>query len=146
MTLAFLGSVDARRVALLQARLREILDGLRGFEMQLDVVSAFPDERRARIVWAGARAEHPDFVRLAEHVREVAREFATLDEKKARLHVTLARLREPARLPRVEFTPRTLRVESFALFESLPGEQTSRYEVVERWPLTVHASSPAGSR
>ena len=146
VTLAFLGSVASERVDELRTALRATAGTIAAFSVRLDAIGAFPDERRAQVVWAGSHRNEPEFVGLAERVREVARGFATLDEKPPVLHVTLARLREPGPLPKVQLQPRTVRVDAVVLYESLPGEKTTRYEVVERFPLTVQASSPAGSR
>ena len=130
----------------LASELRAAVANAAGFDARLDTIGGFPNERRARIVWAGSHRDVPQFTRLAECVRAVARGYATLDDKPPVLHVTLARLREATRLPRFELKPCALRVDAVVLYESLPGENTSRYEVVERFPLTVQASSPAGSR
>lgn len=146
VTLAFLGSVEEEKIAPLSAALRDALRDIAPFAARFDTIGAFPDERRARIAWAGARRGDPRFARLAEAVRAACREFATLDEKPPVLHVTLARMRDPVRLPRVSLRACTLRVDAIALFESLPGEKTSRYEVLARFPLTVQASSPDASR
>lgn len=141
-----MGSVDEERVAALEGALRSAVAGIAAFDVRFDRIGGFPNNRHARIAWAGAKRAEPNFTVLAERVREASRAFAELDEKAPVLHVTLARLREPARLPRVELKPRVLRVDAVVLFESLPGDGTSRYEVVERFPLTIQASSPAGSR
>jgi len=125
---------------------RAALQNVRRFRVRFDVVGAFPNERRARIVWAGVRKGEPAFVDLAETVRAAARQFATLDEKKAVLHVTLARLRDPMTLPRNDLEPSEMRVDEVVVFESLPDGKTTRYEVVERFSLTDHASSPERSR
>lgn len=146
VTLAFLGSVESENVAELQERLRAAVAEIAPFTARLDTLGGFPNERRARIVWAGSSRGDERFAQLAGCVRDAARAFATLDEKQAVLHVTLARLREPSRLPRVQLPPHALRIDAVVLYESLPGENTSRYEVVERFPLTVHASSPDTSR
>lgn len=146
ITLAFLGSVDVENVAPLIDALRHALQNVAPFEVRFDLVSAFPNERWARIIWAGVRKKEPAFVDLAETVRAAATHFAKVDGKKAVLHVTLARLRDPMALPHTEIKPTEMRVDEVVLFESLPDGRTTRYEVVERFPLTVQASSPERSR
>jgi 2'-5' RNA ligase len=125
---------------------RGALKGIPAFDVRFDTLGGFPNERRARIAWAGSRSKDPRFARLADGVRESCRAFATLDEKPPVLHVTLGRLRDPMPLPAIRFDARTMRVDTVALFESLPGEKTTRYEIVDRFALTVQASSPAASR
>jgi 2'-5' RNA ligase len=146
VTLAFLGSVDETQVEPLSAAVQRAVAGIRPFQARFDTIGGFPNGRRARIAWAGSHRADESFERLAQAVRSAAREFASFDEKPPVLHVTLARLRDPMRLPRIHFTPCTLRVDAVVLYESLPGEKTSRYEVLQRFPLTVHASSPDASR
>ena len=114
--------------------------------MRFDTIGGFPSNHHARIAWAGARRPDGAFEDLAEKVRTAARGFATLDEKKPVLHVTLGRLRDAARLPRIALPPSDMDVRDVILFESLPDERTSRYEIVERFPLTIHTSSPSGSK
>ncbi|MGH7716105.1 MAG: RNA 2',3'-cyclic phosphodiesterase, partial [Vulcanimicrobiaceae bacterium] len=94
VTLAFLGFVDTENVAPLVEALRGVVRGVARFRVRFDLVSAFPNERRARIIWAGARKAEPAFTDLAESVRAAARQFARLDENETILHVTLARLRD----------------------------------------------------
>jgi len=146
VTLAFLGTVDALKVVPLIDALRCALQRGRRFRLRFDLVSAFPNERRARVIWAGARKAQPAFVDLAENVRAASRPFAKLDEKQAVLHVTLARLNDPVQLVRIDLEPREMSVDEVVLFESLPNGKTTRYEVVERFPLTLQASSPERSR
>ncbi|MBV8074412.1 MAG: hypothetical protein JO140_03205 [Candidatus Eremiobacteraeota bacterium] len=83
---------------------------------------------------------------MARTVRDAVRPFAAPDEKDAIVHVTIARFRTAVRLPQIPFAEQTMRVEGFSLFESLPGETTTRYEVLETFSLTSHASSPARSK
>lgn len=146
VTLAFLGSVDEEKIEQLCEALHGAAGEVAPFVARFDTIGGFPNQRRARIAWAGAERPDPGFARLAGAVRAASRKFATLDEKHPVLHVTLARMREPVTLPRVALKPCTLRVDGIVLVESLPGEKTSRYEILQRFPLTVHASSPDASR
>jgi 2'-5' RNA ligase len=146
VTLAFLGGVEEEKIEPLSTALRDAVREIAPFQARFDTIGGFPNDRRARIAWAGARRADAGFTRLAGAVRSACRAFAALDEKEPVLHVTLARMREPVRLPHVSLRPCTLRVDAIALFESLPGEKASRYDVLARFPLTVHASSPDASK
>ena len=115
--------------------LRAALAPVTRFNVRFEVLGGFPNERSARLVWVGAREPDPAFGRLVANVREVARSFAHLDEKAAVFHVTIARLREPERLPTIAIPPRIMSVAVVALFESLPADGTTRYEIVERFTL-----------
>lgn len=134
VTLAFLGYVLAQRYA-------EIVSALGAaactapFTVRLDKLGGFPQERRPRIVYVGAREQGAPFRTLAARVRDtyVALGFAFKNDAVA--HVTIGRVKAPSRaLPLIEFAPITLRIEALTLFESLPdrANNTSRYETLER--------------
>ena len=146
LTLAFLGSVAAQRVETLTAALALAAESLPAMTLRFDCTGAFPDERHARIVWVGSKRADVAYESLAAAVREAARPFAALDEKRAVAHVTVARLRDPQSVTLPRFAAVTMHVEKIALFESLPDKDTTRYEVVASFPLTSQESTPAGSR
>jgi 2'-5' RNA ligase len=129
LTLFFVGQVERKRVADLQAA----AGAVRGspFELVIDHLGYF---RRARIAWAGAACP-PALASLVEQLTAqlAARGFQGEDRPYVP-HVTLAR--EAARRPaRTSFHPVIWRVRDFVLVESVQAGSASAYEVVERWPL-----------
>jgi 2'-5' RNA ligase len=133
VTLAFLGNVDEARCAGVVSGVREAAARGSSFTIVLDRLSAFPHERKPRVVYAGARDRGADFPRLAETVRStfVRRGFEFANDAVA--HVTIARVKGPPRpLPLVEIAPIWLRCGTLSLFESIFDKQknTSRHEVL----------------
>ncbi len=107
------------------------------FMIRLDKVSAFPNERRPRVVWVGVYKAPKTFSALAATVRE---KFSTLGFELATAavaHVTLCRLKNFNHpLPLISgFAPIDVSVRNIVLFESLRAGQTTRYEVLERAAL-----------
>ena len=127
LTLAFLGEVEAGRMAALAdcARLRA-----RPFRLVFDRVGSF---RRARVAWAGTAAAARELLEMQRQLadRLAATGFA-LEEREYTPHVTLARRIDrplpPAAIPAIAWSVREL-----TLVHSESG--TGRYTIVERWPL-----------
>jgi len=96
LTLQFLGEADAALVPPLLAGLAAIPTP--PIRLRLDGVGAFPNPRRARVVWAGVAG---DTAALADLQRAVLAVSAPLgfspEERPFRAHLTLARVRQDAR-------------------------------------------------
>jgi 2'-5' RNA ligase len=134
-TLAFLGFVEPSRVEEITATLASCAQRSTRFVVTLDKLSAFPHERRPRVVYVGAREQGAPFRTLSADVRDsyAALGFEFHDDAVA--HITIARVKESKRpLPLVEFAPIVLEIRELALFESLPdpANKTSRYEIIAR--------------
>lgn len=100
LTLSFLGDVPDEAAPRLAAALDAATAGLPAFAVQLHGVGAFPDARRPRVVWVGARPE-PRMGVLAERVRAaLAGAGFPGDGKPFKLHLTLARSRGPGGDPK----------------------------------------------
>jgi 2'-5' RNA ligase len=93
LTLSFLGDVPDDATPRIAAALDAACAGQPAFALQLHGVGAFPNARRPRVVWAGARPE-PRMATLAERVRRALGDagFAQ-DDKPFKVHLTLARAR-----------------------------------------------------
>jgi 2'-5' RNA ligase len=94
LTLQFLGEVSAGRLA----AAREALSALHGppFEVAVQGLGAFPDERRPRVLWAGVSQGADRLAGLSADLGDVlrAKEFV-LEDRAFSAHVTLARFRTP---------------------------------------------------
>ena len=138
LTLAFLGFVESSRSDAVAAALAESAAASKPFSVVLDKLGAFPNERRPRVVYIGARDQGAPFRLLAAAVRS---RFAALCfgfDEDAVAHVTIARVKESkSPLPLIEFSPITLPIGALTLFESLPdrANKTSRYEIAATAPL-----------
>jgi len=140
LTLKFLSDQPETVVPPLTAMMDEVAGRHRTFGMRLAEVGAFPNFRRARVVWMGVEREPR--LELLHHDVELGCEALgfEVEGRPFRPHLTLARIRaersdveEMRRLSRagkkVSFEAETL-VESIDLMKSVPGAGGSRYELL----------------
>ncbi len=131
VTLAFLGNVSADALH----RVEALCDGLAArvapFDLTLDRLSAFPNERRPRIVFIGSRDQGAPFRALAATVRDACTALGFTFNDDAIAHVTLGRVKggNARPLPMLDVPAMTLTVRELALFESIPEKETTRYAV-----------------
>lgn len=142
-TLSFLGSVEDEAREPLAREIADALRGARAFDVELRGVGAFPSARRPRVVWAAVVDPKP-LVELALRAREaVAKAGVRADDKDFRAHLTLARVREGARVdPLVQFLRAhggdelgAMRVEDVRLYQSKLGPHGPTYEALATAPL-----------
>lgn len=138
LTLAFLGSVDARAQACMEAA----AEGVRGepFALSFDQLGHFP---RPRVIWAGV-SQVP--AALGALVQDLTRALLPCgyrpESRPFQAHVTL--MRKAARGPRpTAIEPLVWPVEDFALVESLTLPEGAQYRVLRRWPLAGAAHGEA---
>ena len=149
LTLAFLGEVDEGLVAELSIRLERA--AARHTQQRLSIAGggAFPSAGRARVVWAGIRADSRALAALAGSVAAGARRAGAPppDEgRKYHPHLTLARCRQPADVRNLtsvlaqaigpEWTADAIHLVRSNLTGSSP-----RYEEVGAWPLRPKAAA-----
>ncbi len=119
-------------------------DPYSGFDMQLQGIGAFPNFRRARVVWIGVEQEAR--LELLHHDLEVAceQEGFEIDGRAFRPHVTLARIREPLDLDGAKRLARAARridfaavaaVSEISLLESTLAPDGARYRRLHTAPL-----------
>ena len=139
LTLRFLGDVPADSAARLRGALGA--GGLgKPFHVAFGAFGAFPDPRRARVLWAGVTDGSEPLGRLAEAVEgRVHRIGVPAEERPFSPHLTLSRFREPqdVRPFLAATTPPDvdLPVREVVLFRSHLVGAAPRYEVIERFPL-----------
>lgn len=140
ITLAFLGWVDPEQMEPIRDRLAAIAQAVPPFTLTLDKVSAFPNERRPKVVWIGAHEQGAAFRRLAYTARAAYEQLGFNFDKDAVAHVTLARVKGGrVHLPMLDVAPMHLHVTEISLFESIPAGNTTRYEVRSHAPLNPNA-------
>jgi RNA 2',3'-cyclic 3'-phosphodiesterase len=140
VTLAFLGNVEASQYDAVDAALGESAKRRVPFTLCFDKAGAFPNERRPRVVYVGAREQGEAYRNLATTVRSAYAELGFTFKEDPVAHVTIARVKEAsAPLPLIEVAPFALDVRTISLFESIfdAKANTSRYEVPHRAPLTA---------
>ena len=130
MTLAFLGSVETGRIAVIERAAREV--AARAGVLVLDRPGVWRD-----LVWAGASAVPAEIDALALALRGcLSRSGVEFDSKKFAAHVTLLRdARGPRLMPELE--PIRWAVDGFALVRSRLQAGGSAYEVLKSWTLAT---------
>ena len=144
LTLKFLGNVEEADVARLIVATDRAASRHATLEMTVREIGAFPNFRRARVVWIGvgqdARLEllHHDLEQACEQ------EGFEVEGRPFRPHITLARVRAPVPVDRLRALARvarsvrmkaTVRVEWITLFESTLTPSGARYRRVHAAPL-----------
>jgi 2'-5' RNA ligase len=144
LTMKFLGDVDDEGAVRLSRAADAVAARHRPFEMTLGGVGAFPNFRRARVVWMGVASDPR--LELLHHDLEVAcgEEGFEVEGRPFRPHITLARVRSPMALDRARPFARAARrvayagsdeVRGLGLFESVPGSGSGPYRRVHAAPL-----------
>jgi RNA 2',3'-cyclic 3'-phosphodiesterase len=144
LTLRFLGEQPEHVPGMIAPATQAVAMAHRPFPMQLRQVGAFPNFRRARVVWIGVE---PDArLELLHHDVELAcdRLGFGLEGRPFRPHVTLARVRGAAsedvmrpfaRLAKRVDLDREVMVEQIDLMHSRPSAHGSTYERLHAAPL-----------
>ena len=147
LTLKFLGEQEDAVVAPLGEALDRAAQRHRTFTIRIGDVGAFPNFRRARVVWMGV--DRDSRLELLHHDVEVACDALgfELEGRAFRPHLTLARVRERTgedelrRLSRaskrVEFECETP-VDAIDLMRSNLGREASRYQRLHSAVLRAH--------
>lgn len=140
ITLAFLGWVEPEAVGPVRDALARTAQENTAFDITLDKLGAFPHERKPRVVWIGASNQGAAFRNLSRSVRAAYETLGFHFEKENVAHVTLARVKGgDAHLPMLDIKPMKLAVRKLTLFESIPAERTTRYEVRARYSLKAQS-------
>jgi 2'-5' RNA ligase len=140
LTLSFLGEVPGPAAE----ELRQGLAGVRGdpFEMRLEGLGAFPPRGTPRVLWIGA--EPRDAIHeLHEKVESRLKRLGFPGEtRRFAPHVTLARLRQPARQVLLRYieahaqvTTEPFAVTDFQLFSSVLGKAGPHHRIEASYPL-----------
>lgn len=132
VTLAFLGSVEARTIPELVARVASVAERHPALRLETGGLGAFPSAARARVAWYGVRDRSGALGRLAGDVAIAL----GLDAAQAfHPHLTLARARQRS----VDLRPwlasasvpgGTLEVDQVVLMRSHTGRGPARYETL----------------
>jgi 2'-5' RNA ligase len=142
VTLQFLGPVET--LAPVVHGLAAAVAVLEPFRFQLGGSGAFPNPRRARVVWIGASAGAESMAGLAGAVTGALAPLGYEAEARPfRSHLTVARLRDPG-----DVTPALVAlgddpvgeawtVEEIVLYQSRLSPSGSRYSVLAELPLGV---------
>ena len=137
-TMAFLGTVEQRRVEEVARACAWAATAQAPFDLVIDRIGGFPSEQRANVLWLGAGGEDAPFRAAARTLRERLRDRGiALDEKEALPHVTIARAKVPVQLAALDIAPVRWAVREIALVESRTLASGARYATLGTWELGV---------
>jgi 2'-5' RNA ligase len=140
VTLKFLGHVPAERSPAIEGVCAEVARTLQPADISVEGLGAFPNAKRARVLWAG----------IGDPVGLLTTMAARLDiglqplgfepeDRDFTPHLTLARLKRPAPvralLEQVEFHSESFRLDALSLYLSKLSPKGARYEVLESFVL-----------
>ena len=92
ITLCFLGDVDETNLdEIIHAGTRAITKH-HDFALKLKSVGAFPDRKKARVIWVGAQAKR-ELISLREELANEMKSFVEIDDREFRPHLTIGRMR-----------------------------------------------------
>ncbi|MFN2459638.1 MAG: RNA 2',3'-cyclic phosphodiesterase [Candidatus Velthaea sp.] len=135
-TVAFLGAVSGERLDPIAARLRDAAAHCGAFALPVDRIGGFPNDARARVVWAGTSTPSPLFAALCAGVRARLTPLGFAFAQDAAFHVTLFRAKQPQRIPAVAPPPAVcMSVDALTLFASHGGARGVRYVALETFAL-----------
>ena len=144
VTLAFLGAVDAEDLEAIDGRLTTTAAGISPFATRLADLGRFPPEGRARVLWVGLDDAETRIADLAAAVRTGLASWLEPEERPLQPHVTIARARRDARVPRDLVgdrpAPVGFEVRAITLFRSHLGQGAPHYEVLARRALGARAA------
>jgi RNA 2',3'-cyclic 3'-phosphodiesterase len=137
VTVKFLGSTYPRLVEWVTETVSSVAREHEPFETRVEGVGAFPNARRARVLWAGLDDTARHVERLAAGMDEaLAKEF-TQEKRAFTAHLTVARFDPPAGLEPLEvaFESDAFEIDRIVLFRSHLRRPAPVYEPIGIFPL-----------
>jgi len=99
LTLKFLGSVDAAKIAPITAAMEEAVQGVAPFSLKVEGLGVFPNLRRVQVVWVGVGGEVDKLAHLQQRLESNLAGLGFAPEnRRFTPHLTLARVRDRASL------------------------------------------------
>jgi RNA 2',3'-cyclic 3'-phosphodiesterase len=152
LTLAFLGQVRPEFSAEVVSVGEAAVAGVGPAVLRLQGAGAFPNQRRARVLWAGVAGDVEVLARLAGNLADACRAAGLRHEDRAvHPHLTLARFPDPGPVPEPVvdlLTAATAACPSWearelCCYRSTLTNRGARYQVVRTFPL-ARGSPPGG--
>lgn len=139
LTLAFIGEASPERDVPALMACAESLSGWSLPEVAVGRPAAFPSPRRARLVAVELERAGPLMTLQACLTKALGESGFTLEKRRYRPHITLARIRGRGRLAELPaesvWSQPPLRFGYLQLLSSEPGEGASVYAPLVQWPL-----------
>jgi len=126
LTLKFLGSVDAAKIAPITAAMEEAAQEIAPFSLKVEDLGAFPNLRRVQVVWVGVGGEVDKLAHLQQRLESNLAQLGFAPEKRRFTpHLTLARVRDRASLDEREGLGELITGTKFEATRSFPVEAIS---------------------
>jgi 2'-5' RNA ligase len=144
VTVKFLGSTYPRLVEWVTATVGEVAGSHAPFETRVAGLGAFPNSRRARVLWAGLDDPGSWSAAIAGALDEALSKEFTVEKRPFTPHLTVARFDPPVGLDLddVEFESDPFEVDRIVLFRSYLRRPAPLYEPVASFPLEGSSSDP----
>lgn len=92
ITLKFLGYCDNDQILDVQRTISKFIGFIRPFSYELGNLGAFPNERNARVLWAGIKDEEKNFTKIYKSLeRNLAKRGFKKERRSYSPHITIAR-------------------------------------------------------
>jgi 2'-5' RNA ligase len=137
VTMKFLGSTYPRLVEWVTETVSSVAREHEPLDTRVEGLGAFPNARRARVLWAGLDDDERRLARLAASLDEaLAKEFAP-EQRAFTPHLTVARFDPPAGLEPLEvaFESEPFQIDRLVLFRSHLRRPAPVYEPIGLFPL-----------
>jgi 2'-5' RNA ligase len=126
ITLQFLGYLEANERKCLEKKMVQTF--VQSFSLRFDLYGYF---KTSQTLWLGCSSYPAELTRLVNHLKSIGESCgAKMDKRVYKPHITLFRKVPSADFPNIPFTI-TWRATEFHLLESVPNENTTRYNVLK---------------
>jgi 2'-5' RNA ligase len=146
LTLKFLGEVDSNAIESIGPVLERVASHHTPFSLQVGGVGAFPNLVRPRVIWVGIKIGRGKVSALAQEIDQALTQYGfSLDKKKFKSHLTIARLkgREDLR-PLVnldcqyeDIDGMTMKAHEISLIQSQLHPKGAIYTTIQSYTLTL---------
>lgn len=145
LTLKFLGSIDPAMVPVIASRLDRMACLTQAFFLRIQDVGAFPNKRRARVLWVGLQGDLPRLKSLQKSIEDALEPLGFEREKRPfRAHLTIGRTRGKGpgcmlrELPTSKQAwPEPFNVNEVHLYRSLLKPMGAQYRLLHAVPLAA---------
>ena len=144
LTLKFFGSIDLTDVENISAAVKRQAVTMPPLHLSIEKIGVFPDLRRPRVLWVGARGDVEKLITLQKRLED---EFAAIgfpaENRPFRAHLTLGRIKDArsssgvgeALKKHADFSAGEFQAAELILFQSRLSPQGATYNKLATFPL-----------
>ncbi|MDX1811704.1 MAG: RNA 2',3'-cyclic phosphodiesterase [Gammaproteobacteria bacterium] len=130
ITLLFIGNVDPQLLDCIKSSADKVLQ--HSFKLKLNYVSQF---KRSGILWLGNKEDNENITELYDTLyANVSNCSVTLEKRRFKPHLTLAR-KFYSHVSQNDIPPITTRVSQFHLMQTIPYNNSVKYQIIKTWHL-----------